>query len=114
LVRAFVAWNVREHEAKRALYRVLLHEVPRVSGLTPTIAVDHLAARSVRLLFELGKSRCQARDLDAAAMIFVRAYRYTVMGVIDEPFASDEAREAFIDELTDMLALYLLQPRPWR
>jgi hypothetical protein len=49
-----------------------------------------------------------------AAMIFVRAFRYTTIGVIDEPFADDAAREAFVDEVTDMLSLYLLLPRPWR
>jgi AcrR family transcriptional regulator len=114
LIRAFLDWSVAEFEKKRPLYRVLLHEVPKVSGLRPTMAIDHTAARSLRLLLELGKSRCQARDLDAAAMIFVRAFRYTVMGVIDEPFANDGAREAFVEELTDMLTLYLLVPRPWR
>jgi AcrR family transcriptional regulator len=114
LVRAFVSYSIGEHEKNRALYRVLLHEVPKVSGLGPTIAVDRTAARSLRLLFEIGKSRVQARDLDAAAIIFVRAFRYSAMGAIDEPFADDAARGRFVDELTDLLTLYLIGPRPWR
>lgn len=114
LIRAFVAFMVDVFEEKRALYRVLLHEVPKVAGLRPTMAVDESAARSLRLLLELGRSRCQARDLDAAATIFVRAMRYTVIGIIEEPFATAAARAAFIDELTDMLTLYLVVKRPWR
>jgi AcrR family transcriptional regulator len=114
LVRAFVAYSIGEHERHRPLYRVLLHEVPKVSGLGPTIAIDRAAARSLRLLFEVGKGRVMAHDLDAAAILFVRAFRYCAMGVIDEPFADDAARERFVDELADMLTLYLVAPRPWR
>jgi hypothetical protein len=37
-----------------------------------------------------------------------------MIAIADEPFASDAARQAFVDELSDMLSMYLLVPRPWR
>jgi AcrR family transcriptional regulator len=113
LVRAFVAWSVDAFEARRALFRVLLHEVPVVAGIAATQAIDHLAARSMRMLLELGKDRCKARDLDLAALLVVRAFRYCLIPIVDEPLAP-ERREAFIDELTDLVCTYLLAPRPWR
>jgi AcrR family transcriptional regulator len=114
LIRAYVDWTLHEFERKRALYRVLLHEVPKVSGLSATQAIDHVAARSLRLLLEIGKSRVAARDLDAAAMIVIRAFRYNTIPVIEEPFADEDARAKFVDELTDLIAVYLLAPRAWR
>jgi AcrR family transcriptional regulator len=113
LVRAFVEVMVAGIERARPLYRVLFEEVPRVSGLGPTQAIDHGVARNVRLLLELGKDRLAARDLDVAAMLLVRTYRYATIPLVAEPLEG-QAREAFIDELADMLVCYLLSPRPWR
>ncbi len=67
-----------------------------------------------RVFLELGRTRCAASDLDVAALLVVRAFRYTTIPVVDEPFESEAARDVFVDELTDMLAAYLLLPRPWR
>jgi AcrR family transcriptional regulator len=113
LVRALVAWNVGAFEGKRDLFRVLLHQVPAVSGLAVTQAIDHTVAQSLRVLLELGKDRCKARDLDTAALLVVRAFRYCVIPLIEEPLEGAR-REAFIDELADMICAYLLLPRPWR
>lgn len=113
LVREHVARAVAIFESKRSLYTVLLDEVPRVSGLRPTQAIDHRVAKQLRLLLELGRARIAPRDLDTAAMLLVRAFRYTLMPIIYEPF-EDDRREAFIDELSDMLLAYLLAPRTWR
>lgn len=113
LIRALVDWSIRELEAKKDLNRVLLDEVPRVSGLQQSRAIDQLAAKSVRLLLEIGKVRVQPRDLDVAAMLVVRAFRYTIIPLLDEP-VTGRKREAFVDELTDLIAAYLLAPRPWR
>jgi AcrR family transcriptional regulator len=112
LIRAFIEWNVRAIEDRSALYRVLFREVPRVSGLTTTQLIDHQTASEVRLLFELGGDRIRPAHLETAALLVVRAYRYALIPLVDEPLTG-EARAAFIDELTDMLAAYLLAPRPW-
>lgn len=113
LIRALVDWSVRHLEKKKELNRVLLEEVPRVSGLEQSRAIDHVAANSVRLLLEVGKARVQARDLDVAALLVVRAFRYTIIPLLQEP-VSGAQREAFVDELTDLIAAYLLAPRSWR
>jgi len=113
LVRAFVGESLVQLESKRALNRVLLHEVPRLSGLAISHSIDVAAARSVRLLFELGRSRLVPRDLDLAALLVVRAFRYTTIALLEEPLP-DDRRAAFVDELSDLLLAYLLLPRTWR
>jgi AcrR family transcriptional regulator len=75
LVRAFVAHMVDTIERNHDLYRVLIDEVPRVSGLEPTLAIDHRAALALRILIEVGKTRVQARDREQAAMMLVRTCR---------------------------------------
>lgn len=112
LVRAFVDESLRQLESKRALNRVLLQEVPRLAGFGPSQSIDQASAHSVRLLFELGRARLVPRDLDLAAMLVVRAFRYSTIALLDEPLP-DDRREAFIDELSDLLLAYLLLPRTW-
>jgi AcrR family transcriptional regulator len=113
LVRAFVAWTVQTLEDNAALYRVLLDEVPRVSGLHPSRLFDRKVAASLASLLALWRDRIAVRDVDAAALLVVRAFRYAVIPLVEEPLVG-EARERFIEELTDLIAGYLLLPRPWR
>lgn len=112
LVRAFVRESLVQLESKRALNRVLLHEVPRVAGLGITHSIDVSVARSVRLLFELGRARLVPKDLDLAALLVVRAFRYTTIALLEDPLP-EERREAFVSELSDLLLAYLLLPRAW-
>ena len=70
-------------------------------------------ARSVRLLLELGKHRIAVRDLDAGAILLVRTLRYATIPLVIEPLEGD-ARARFVEELTDMIAAYVLLERPWR
>jgi AcrR family transcriptional regulator len=111
LIRAYVAALIAMLEANAPLNRVLLEEVPRVAGLGPTQAVDAAAARSLQLLLELGRDRIRPKNLRVAAMLLVRALRYNTIALVREPLVGTE-REDFIDELSAMLASYLLAPRP--
>lgn len=112
LVRAYVARSVEALERDLDLNRVLLDELPRVSGVEATRAIDELAARTVRTLLAAVRDRIQPRDLDMAALVLVRASRYAIIALLDGSL--DQAgRQSFIDELSDMLAAYLLLPRTW-
>jgi AcrR family transcriptional regulator len=113
LIRAFVSWSLDDYEANRALYRVLFQELPVVGGLRATQAVDHAAAQSLRQLLEVGRGLCQARDLDMASLLVVRAFRYCLIPFVDDEALGDARRAALVEELTDMIASYLLSPRPW-
>lgn len=113
LIRALVACMVDQLESKLELNRVLLEEVPRVTGLGQSRAVDRVVANAVQLLLEAGKDRMQARDLEIAAMLVVRTFRYNIIPLLSEP-VTGKKREAFIDELSELIGVYLLAPRPWR
>lgn len=67
----------------------------------------------MRLLLELGKHRIAVRDLDAGAILLVRTLRYATIPLVIEPLEGD-ARARFVEELTDMIAAYVLLERPWR
>lgn len=112
LIRAFVARLVELHEQDIALHRVLLEELPRVSGVAAMRPVDAMATRTIAALLHAARDRVQPRDLDMAALLLVRTSRYTVIALLDGPLEG-EARVSFIDELSDMFAAYLLSPRPW-
>lgn len=113
LIRAFVTINVEALERDLPLARVMLEEVPRVAGLRATRGIDRMATQAVRALLAGAGDRVQVRDTDIAAVLLVRASRYSLISLLDEPLAGAR-REAFIDELSDLLASYLLSPRPWR
>lgn len=111
LARRFFAATVERFETQRKLYRVLLEEVPRAYGLEPTHEIDRRAIREIRLLLEVGRRRVAAADLDVAAKLIVRAYRYTTLAILREPLEPRE-REHFVDELCAMICDYLFGPRP--
>ena len=63
----------------------------------------------MRLLLELGRGRIRAeRNLDLAAKLLVRTYRYNTMAVFIEPFETQDEREAFIEELTALMVGYIV------
>ncbi len=114
LIRTLVEWAIDDILKKRALARVLVEEVPRLAGLDPSRHVDLLAAKSLRTLLELARPVAQPRDLDVASVLVVRAFRYGIIGALLDGPLEGARRSAFVDELTDLLATYILSPRPWR
>ncbi|HSQ67524.1 MAG TPA: TetR/AcrR family transcriptional regulator [Polyangiaceae bacterium] len=112
LIRAFVSSTVETLERNIELHRVLLEELPRVSGVAAMRRIDALAAKTVATLLASARARVQPRDLEMAALLLVRASRYTTVALLDDAFEG-VARRAFIDELSDMIAAYLLLPRTW-
>jgi AcrR family transcriptional regulator len=114
VVRAYVELTIQTFEERAVLYRVLLEEVPKVAGLAATQAVDHAAAKRLRLLLELGHHRLAPRNLDIASLLLVRALRYNTIPVLREPLVG-ERRERYVDELTSLLCAYLFAPPDrWR
>jgi len=112
LIRAFVTNLVDTVQGDRDLNRVLLEELPRVSGVEGMRPIEATITRTVSTLLRSARDRIQPRDLDMASLVLMRSVRYSVIALLDEPF--DEARrEAFIDELSDMITAYLLAPRSW-
>jgi AcrR family transcriptional regulator len=114
LIRALVEWAIDDILSKPKLARVLIDEVPRVSGLEMSRAVDHLAATGLRALFEIGDPRLQPKEAEIAALLLVRTFRYNIIGMLLDGPLEGTKRERFVNELTDMLAAYILTPRPWR
>jgi AcrR family transcriptional regulator len=112
LVRAFVEWTIRQFELKKDLNRVFLDELPR-AGFDHQRAIDQLASQTVRGLLEIGGARVRPANRDAAALVVVRAFRYLLISFLTEPLRPEE-RDAFVDELVDLLSAYLLAPRTWR
>lgn len=113
LIRALVEWAIDDIMAKPKLARVLIDEVPRVSGLELSRGVDHLTAASLRALFEIGDPRLLPKDAEIAALLLVRTFRYNIIGMLLDGPLEGAKRERFARELTDLLAAYILTPRPW-
>ena len=111
IVRAYTEETLAVFEESAPLYRMLLDEVPRFAGLDPTHAVDKKAARSLHMLLELGRSRIAPRNLEVAAHLMVRSFRYNTLVTLREPLAG-AARADFVEEMTAMLSNYLFGPRP--
>lgn len=111
ILRAYTEETLAVFESNAPLFQMLLEQVPRYAGLDPTHEIDKKAARSLRLLLELARSRIAPRDLDVAALLMVRTFRYNTLVTLKEPLHGAQ-REAFIEEMTAMLANYLFGPRP--
>jgi AcrR family transcriptional regulator len=106
LIRGVLDGLIAAFRRRLALYRVLLDELPRVSGLEPSHRVDVRAAAQLRPLLELVKARLKVRDLDAASLLVVRTIRYnTIAWIRDQAF--DDLGERLVDELAMMLFKYL-------
>lgn len=111
ILHAYTERTLVVFEGNAPLYRMLLDEVPRFAGLDPTYEVDLKAARSLLLLLELGRSRIVPRNLEVAALLMVRSFRYNTLVTLREPLTGAR-RQAFVEEMTAMLANYLFGPRP--
>ncbi|MCC6897627.1 MAG: TetR/AcrR family transcriptional regulator [Polyangiaceae bacterium] len=111
ILRAYTEETLAVFEGNAPLYHVLLEQVPRYAGLDPTHEIDKKAARSLLLLLELARSRIAPKNLEVAALLMVRSFRYNTLVTLKEPLQG-AAREAFIEEMTAMLANYLFGPRP--
>lgn len=111
VLREYTEETLAVFEQQAPLYRMLLEQVPRFAGLEPTYEVDRKAASALRVLLELGRSRIAPANLDVAACIMVRAFRYNTLAILREPMEPD-VRRAFVEEMTALLANYLFGPRP--
>ena len=111
ILRAYTETTLAVFEGNSPLYRMLLDEVPRFAGLDPTYEVDLQAARSLLMLLELGRSRIAPKNLEVAALLMVRSFRYNTLVTLREPLTGAR-RQAFVEEMTAMLANYLFGPRP--
>ncbi|MBK8998718.1 MAG: TetR/AcrR family transcriptional regulator [Myxococcales bacterium] len=111
ILHAYTERTLVVFESNAPLYRMLLDEVPRFAGLDPTYEIDLKAARSLLLLLELGRSRIVPKNLEVAALLMVRSFRYNTLVTLREPLAGAR-RQAFVEEMTAMLANYLFGPRP--
>jgi AcrR family transcriptional regulator len=109
LLRRFLGSMLAIYENDSALLRVLLEEVPRVAGFGPVHEIDLAVAKQVRMLLEAARDRILPRDLDVASRLLVRTLRYNLIPVIVERGAGID-RDAFLDELTSLLANYLVAP----
>lgn len=109
LLRKFLGSMLAIYENEGALFRVLLEEVPRVAGVGPVHEVDRTVAKHVRMLLEAARDRILPRDLDVASRLLVRTLRYNLIPVLVEQGGGLD-REAFLDELTALLANYLVAP----
>jgi AcrR family transcriptional regulator len=106
LIRGILDGLIGAFRQRLPLFRVLLDELPRVSGLEPSHRVDVRAAAQLRPLLELVRSRLTVQDLDAAALLVVRTVRYnTIAWIRDQAF--DDLGERLVDELAIMLFKYL-------
>lgn len=111
ILRTYTETTLAIFEGNAPLYRMLLDEVPRFAGLGPTYEVDLKAAQSLLMLLELGRSRIAPQNLEVASLLMVRSFRYNTLVTLREPLTGPR-RQAFIDEMTAMLANYLFGPRP--
>lgn len=112
LIRAFVSHWVELIEQDLALHRVLFEELPRVSGFSAVLPFDAQATQLLTALLSTARARAQPRDLKMAALLVVRASRYALLALLDGHIEAT-ARQSLIDELSDMIAAYLLLPRTW-
>jgi AcrR family transcriptional regulator len=113
-MRELVKATLDAHLVDPALHRIFSEQVPRMGQLAKIEALQRETFLLVRAYLEERRKEISVRDLDAATSILVTTVEaLTHEFVIRKPDALDRDRERFIDEVTRLIAGYLM-PRPPR
>jgi AcrR family transcriptional regulator len=109
VIRSCVRAVLDYYESEPELQRVLVEHVPRISGLDRIHLLDLSIVDLVRGYFE-GQGGIQRKNPHAAYFIVVHAVRAVAFGYLFQKPAGLDA-DTLTDELTDMVASYLVPKR---
>lgn len=110
--RVFVTAMFRAHALEPELHRVLVMEVPRITGLNKVRDLMDEARPLVRMFLELHRARLRVQDLDAAAFLLVYAVQGATQAAVLHGRLVTSNADAMAAEVSDMVLRYLLaQPR---
>lgn len=108
VLRRLVSATIEAHQLDPTLHRIFAEQVPRMGQLAEIEGLQRETAGLVRSWLEAHRARLGVQDLDTATFILVStvetlAHEY----VIRHPRAKATEQEAFVDEVTRMVAGYL-------
>jgi len=106
-IRALIEALLRAHAVEPALHRVLIEQVPRLSGLEQVANMDRMFVELIRRELEQREERLRPGDLELAVFLLVHAVQgITHAAVFECPGALGDGRLA--QEITDLVLRYLV------
>jgi AcrR family transcriptional regulator len=114
-MRELVKATVDAHLVDPALHRIFAEQVPRMGQLANIEALQRETFLLIRAYLEERRNEISVRDLDSATSICVTTVEsLTHEFVINRPDAPDGDRDRFIEEVTRLIAGYLMPGRASR
>jgi AcrR family transcriptional regulator len=110
-IRPLVKALLRAHAVAPALHRVLIEQVPRISGLERVKEVNRMLIEIMRTELERRPEKLRPRDLEMAVFILVHSVQaVTHAAVLERPDALCD--DALADEISALVLRYLLADPP--
>ena len=107
-IRRLIKVLLRIHAVEPELHRVLIEQVPRLSGFEPVTQIDRVLVDVIRTNLSKRREKLRPRDLDLAVFILVHGVQgVTHAAVLDRPDALHD--EALASEVTDLILRYLVE-----
>lgn len=106
-VRRIVKALLRIHASDPELQRVLIEQVPRLSGFARIQETDRMFVEAIRQGLEQRQERLRPKNLELAVFILVQSVQaITHAAVLEIPDALDD--DELADEITDLVLRYLV------
>jgi AcrR family transcriptional regulator len=110
-IRSLIEALLRAHAVEPELHRVLIEQVPRLSGFEQIASMDRMFVEIIRRELELRDEPLRPRDLELAVFVLVHAVQgITHAAVLERPGALGDGRLA--QEITDLVLRYLVGDAP--
>jgi AcrR family transcriptional regulator len=107
-LRGLIKLLLAHHASEPELHRVLIEQVPRLSGFERFAEVNRLLVETITSDLQRRQETLRPRDLELAAFILVHAVQaVTHAAVLDRPHQLDD--DALADEIVDLVRRYLVE-----
>jgi AcrR family transcriptional regulator len=107
-IRRLIKVLLRIHAVEPELHRVLIEQVPRLSGFELVTQIDRVLVEVIRTNLSKRQEKLRPRDLELAVFILVHGVQgVTHAAVLDRPDALHD--EALAAEVTDLILRYLVE-----
>jgi AcrR family transcriptional regulator len=106
-LRGLIKLLLAHHAEEPELHRVLIEQVPRLSGFEQLAMVNCLLVETITADLQRRRETLRPRNLELAAFILVHSVQaVTHAAVLERPEALDD--EALADEIVDLVRRYLV------
>ncbi len=107
-LRGLIKLLLSHHAEDPELHRVLIEQVPRLSGFEQLAQINCLLVDTITADLARRRENLRPKNLEMAAFILVHAVQaVTHAAVLDRPEALDD--EALADEIVDLVQRYLVE-----